>query len=577
MSQLRYIPPYQLGPKHTKKASNDNQKTSVKKKQENIVKNREKLIFDYIVIGTGPAGAVIAKTLSDDKRTSVLVLEAGENNDRDQPIRNSTFALELEEHFFPQYFWQGEGVPLKGLDERSFEWTTGRLLGGGSSINGEQYVRPTSAVLREWERLLGPLWSPQQAISNFKKLEKYNGKTNNPDVHGFNGRIDIRQAPLNPTIMAKKLVSAIERATGFKEILDYNDPKTPLGPFTRWQLYQKLNGQRESSSTAFLSSDIMTSDGRGVNGRKLRVFFKSTALRVLFSKKHAIGVEFLKESKCVRAYASKKVIISAGINSTQLLMLSGIGPAKLLEEKGIPVVFNNPNVGKNLRNHTLNFAVFTTNPHDNPIPLHDPNALFTGGAFLPDPTPGATQNRRGVQLIGTVSNGLLTIVILFLQPKSRGSIQIQSNDPLKIVLANEGFLENPYDLEAVKNIYKIYIKNIAAKLAAIDPAYQLISPTIDVINNDAKLEEFIKQNFGHNHHQQGALRMAPLKRGGVVDHLGQVHGVKDLIVADASIVPFTVDGNTSATAYLIGFTIAQQLLKKQSKMTHNRSHRWIEE
>lgn len=103
-----------------------------------LTQNRKTLIFDYIIIGAGPAGAVTAKTLSDDPNTSVLVLEAGENHDADKPISNATFAPELEMNFFPQYFWQGKGVPLKGLDDRSFEWTTGRLLGGGSSINGEQ-------------------------------------------------------------------------------------------------------------------------------------------------------------------------------------------------------------------------------------------------------------------------------------------------------------------------------------------------------------------------------------------------------------------------------------------------------
>lgn len=525
-------------------------------------RNNKKLTFDYIVVGTGPAGAVIAKTLTDNKKTSVLVLEAGGNNDKDKPIRDSTFAPELEERFFPQYFWQGEGIPQEGLDERSFEWTTGRLSGGGSSINGEQYVRPTSAVFRKWEKLLGPLWSPKQAIPRFKQLEKYNGKTTNPRVHGFKGRIDIRQAPVHPTTMAKKLVSAIEQATGFKEILDYNNPKTPLGPFTRWQLFQKPNGQRESSSTAFLSSDIMSPNGRGIKGRKLRVFYKSTALRVLFHRKRALGVEFLKEGKRVRAYAHKKVIISVGINSAQLLMLSGIGPSKLLKEADIPVIFNNPNVGKGLRNHTLNFATFTTNPNDNSLPPYDPNALYTGGAFLPNPMPGSNKNRRGVQLIGIGSDDKLVIAILFLQPKSRGSIKIQSNDPLQIVLADEGFLDNPADLKAVKNIYRTYIKNIAAKLAAIDRSYRLVSPTLDIINDDAKLEAFIKQNFDHNHHQQGALRMAPLNKGGVVDNRGRVHGVNDLIVADDSIIPFTVDGNTSAPAYLIGFTIAQELLKQ---------------
>ncbi|EJL23916.1 GMC family oxidoreductase [Brevibacillus sp. BC25] len=525
----------------------------------------KKIIFDYIVVGTGPAGSVIAKKLTDDKKTSVLVLEAGENNDRDTPISNSTFALELEELYLPQYFWQGEGVPQEKVNERSFEWTTGRLLGGGTSINTQQYVRPTSAVFQHWEKLLGPLWSPKNATRSFRKMENYNGKTNNKEVHGYKGLIDIRQAPENPTPMSKKLVSAIEKATGFRKILDYNDPKTPLGPFMRWQLFQQPNGRRESASTAFLSSDIMTTAGQGVNGRKLQVFFKSTALRVLFKNKRAIGVEFLKEGKRVRAYTRRKVIISAGINSSQLLMLSGIGPAKMLKDAGIPIVFANPHVGKNLRNHTLNFAEFSANPKDNPLPDDDPNALFTGGAFLPDPTPGSNKTRRAVQLIGIGSKGKLMIAILFLKPKSRGSIKIQSNDPLKIVLADEGYLNNPADLEAVKNCYKVYIKKIAAQLTAIDRSYRLISPTLDIINNNRKLEEFIKNNFDHNHHEQGALRMAPLSKGGVVDSQGQVHGVKDLIVADDSIIPFTVDGNTSAPAYLIGNTIAQQLLKQNSR------------
>ncbi|WP_436406351.1 GMC family oxidoreductase N-terminal domain-containing protein [Brevibacillus brevis] len=213
----------------------------------------------------------------------------------------------------------------------------------------------------------------------------------------------------------------------------------------------------------------MTTAGQGANCRKLQVFFKSTVLRVLFKNKRAIGVEFLKEGKCVRAYSRKKVIISAGINSSQLLMLSGIGPAKMLKDEGIPVVFANPHVGKGLRNHTLNFAEFSANPKDNPLPEDDPNALFTGGAFLPDPTPGSNKTRRAVQLIGIGSKGKLTVAILFLKPKSRGSIKIQSNDPLKIVLA------------------------------------------------------------------------------------------------DDSIIPFTVDGNTSAPAYLIGNTITQQLVKQNAR------------
>lgn len=167
-------------------------------------------------------------------------------------------------------------------------------------------MRPTTAVLREWEQLLGPIWSPDKAIRRFKRLENYNGETDNVEARGFHGRIDIRQAPSEPTPLADKLVLAIEQATGFPSILDYNDPDTPLGPFTRWQLYQKPNGDRESSSTAFLSSDIVTSSGRGKNGRKLTVYYKTTALRVLFDRKRAIGVELLKEGKFIKVYSRKK-------------------------------------------------------------------------------------------------------------------------------------------------------------------------------------------------------------------------------------------------------------------------------
>lgn len=436
----------------------------------------------------------------------------------------------------------------------------GRLLGGGSSINGEQYVRPTPAVLAQWERLLGDLWSPERATETFRRLERYRGQTTNPAVHGTRGRLQIRQAPAQPTAMAKKLVAAIEQATGFKEILDYNDPATPLGPFTRWQLYQDPSDRRVSASTAFLSPDVMTPSGRGVDGRNLLVLFRSTALRVNFQHRRAEGVTFLQDGIAYEARARQKVILSAGINSTQLLLLSGIGPAEQLMAAGVPVLFENPNVGRRLRNHTLNFATFATNPSDRPLPRGDANALYTGGAFLPDPSPGAPSDRRGVQLVGIGSGENLTLAILYLRPKSSGSIRIQSRDPLQIVLADEAFLANPADLESVKRIYKTYIAGIASKLAAIDPAYRLLSPAQEVLADDARLEAFIKENFAHNHHQQGALRMAPLREGGVVDEEGNVYGVQDLVVADASVVPFTVDGNTSAAAFLIGATIAQQLL-----------------
>jgi len=533
---------------------------------KDIIQN-ETIAYDYIIIGSGPAGCVLGKTLSDNKKNSVLLLEAGENDDDDWPIKDSSYPVfEL----YPQYFWQGETAPQEALNNRTFKWTTGRVLGGGSSVNGMLYVRSTLQSLNQWESLLGQEWSSDKITNNYNELEKYNGLITEPNVHGYNGRINIRQTPAEETNMSQKLVRAIEQASGFKTILDYNDPYTPIGPFTRWQLYQKPNGLRESASSAFLSREI-DQKGKGVNGRKLKVQTKSTALRIIFDDKVAIGVEYLKEGKFQYAIATKKIIISAGVNSTQLLILSGIGPGKTLRKHGIPVIYNNPNVGENLVNHTLNFATFTVNPDDISELTKDPYSLYVGGAFLPSPLLNINQEIRRVQLIGNYSNDNLVLMIKDLQPKSRGYITIQNNDPLKTVFVDEKILDNPYDLEVTKAIFKYYIKPIAKKLSKIDSSYKLISPTYEIIDNDQMLEDYILSNMEHNQNQQSSLRMAPIDVGGVVDNHGRVYGVENLIVADCSIIPYTTDGNTAAPSFIIGYTIAKQLLEEEKNQNKHAS------
>lgn len=515
--------------------------------------------FDYIIVGSGPAGCVLAKKLSDERRNSVLLIEAGENNDKDALIKNSTVPLRLHK---AKYFWQGVAAPLKNANMQIFDWSRGRLLGGGSSVNDEQYVRPSHYVLREWERRGGAIWGPEAADYNFAMIENYYGQTKNTDIRRYGGELNIRHAPFIVPVMTQKLVSAMEKSTGFKTIEDYNNPNTPIGPFSRWQLTQNIKGERESASRAFLD-EIVDSHGCGVNGRKLKILYKTTALRIIINdKKEAVGIKFLKEGKCGVAFAHKKVIISAGINSAQLLMLSGIGPYENLRSLNIPVIANNQNVGKSFANHSANSATFSINPEDIQGVLIELEAKYIGGAFLPMPY-DYNSKKRSVQLIGIYLNGMLNLLIVMLSPESRGTIRLQNNDPLKIVYADYDYLEEPVDLENIKKVFRTYIKNIALHLAAIDAHYQLISPSIDIIDNDEMLEKYIKENLDNTYHQQSSIPMGSYSRGGAVDYLGRIYGVNNLIVADCSLIPNTVDGNTQASSYLFGYTIAKELLKEE--------------
>ncbi len=520
------------------------------------------LMFDYIIIGTGPSGAIMAKTLSDNQNVSVLVLEAGENNTREEPIR----ILSSETlRWYPNYFWQGRTVQQQNVNRRLYNWTTGRTLGGGSSVNGGQYVRPTEDFFRAWERQSGPLWSPQNALRFYTQMEAYQGCVYGPFVHGCNGRVNIRVSPDNVPSLNKKFADAIAQATGYPIIQDYNDPETPLGPFTQWALYQNPEGERVSAATAYLSQDIITPEGTGVNGRRLTVLMKTTVLRILINEDNvAVGVEFLREGWQQNAFASRMVILSAGINTSQLLLLSGIGPADRLNRLGIPVRVDNPNVGLNLINHTISAATFTVNPQDLAELRDGPYSLYNGGAFLPLPY-SESPSRRGIQMIGQINGDLLTVLMLNLSPVSRGSITLQNNDPLKITLADYNFLSDRQDLLHIINSFRSYILPIAEVLSDIDPEYRLISPSYEVINDDALLEDYIRSNLEIAYHEQGFNRMAPLPEEGVVNQWAEVYGVGRLLLADSSIIPIPLDCNTSSASYFIGYALANLLLQEEEQ------------
>lgn len=518
---------------------------------------------DFIVVGVGNAGAVMAKKLSDDLKTSVIALHNGKNLTQEPLIKFSknvplTVGAALLGNS-PLYNTTLT-TPQINDDNKQLLCALALPLGGATSINAGAYCRETNSVNAKWESIAGPNWSVARITKLYKELETFNGQTNNPAVHGYHGPIDVRQVQ-NPTKVSQTFNQAIINATGFPYVLDYNDPQTPIGASTKFQYTQNgpNNELRVSSSTAFLNSKVMTPDGNGVNGRKLKILFDAPALRTIWSGNKAIGVEYIQNGITQKVFANKGVIVCAGLNSSAFLMHSGVGPQTLLKSLNIPVTVNNPNVGQGLVDQILNLLFFTSNPKDTPFPSTDP-ATFVQIAWLPDPIGVQTERQFRFATLNPIP-GLSVVLFDLVQPKSRGKIIINSADPLVPPVIDLEIFSNPDDLELYARGMQTYIKNINTAVQK-NPFYQMFFPDPAILNDKNLVIEFLKANCQSNQCFQSHCRMAPLKQGGVVDSTGKVYGTQNLYVADDSIVPFVMDGTPMSTAYLIAANVADLIINK---------------
>lgn len=555
--------------------------------------SRHCLEADVIVIGGGAAGCVLMNQLSENGLYSVLGIEAGANLTSDPAIE----AVGLPAFLLPgtaafKYFWWGwkQTKPQPTLNGRiGSDWITGMTLGGGSSVNGLYYGRGSNAMYARWEEVSGSdNWSLDKILATFHVLENYQGLTILPGARGDRGPVNVLQTPTLSQMTANILLPASQAAfPGIPTVLDYNDPivQNCIDPRAQW-LIDPTGTKRVSSATAFLNSDVMTPEGEGVNGHKLRVIFDSVVVKIVFNKQgRAKKVLFIQDGQLLEAHARKAVVLAGGINSSKLLQLSGIGPKETLKKAGIKPVFINENVGKHLQNHPLIAIFLLANPADNGIPNGAPYAFTINNVYLPV-VGGTSSDPRMLQILFEfIPAGvqapfpLLAIGFELLNPKSEGSVEIQSDNSFQIAAVNDGFYQDPIDLLNMENAIKVYIRDLLEQLALVNPGTPFYKPIPgDPINvviasgfNDAVVESYVRNAtnlVGDGRHFTSHCKMAPLNAGGVVDGDTRVYGTTNCFVTDCSICPVIPDINTTGPAMMIGLRsseILKRVLRKKER------------
>lgn len=525
--------------------------------------------FDYVVVGAGSAGCVVANRLSADPAVSVCLIEAGPKDS--SPLIHMPFGVIglIKEG---KHNWGYNTEPQTALNKRPLYWPRGKTLGGSSSINGMVYIRGHRADYDEWAAAGNKGWSYADLLPIFRAHE-HNERMENA-FHGRGGPLNVADAR-NAMPLSLTFIEA-GKQYGLKANDDFNGA-TQEG-VGLYQVTQK-DGRRWSAARAFLRPVL--------NRPNLTVLTNTQVTRVLFSGKRATGIEAKISGRLERIEAGREVVLCGGaINSPQLLLLSGVGPAAELKRHGIPLVHDLPGVGQNLQDH-LDVTVLI---HDRTkqafgvgfgtIPrllkelftyLVSRRGLFASnfaeaGAFvaLPQDQPG----RPGLQLHflpsflrdhgRTISLGYgCTIHVCQLRPKSRGYVGLRSADPLAAPLIDPNYLSHPDDMRDLVAAVKM-ARGIFAAEAFRDINGGEDSPGA-AATTDEQIIADIRARAETIYHPVGTCKMGsdPLA---VVDASLRVHGVENLRVADASIMPTLIGGNTNAPSMVIGEKAARAIL-----------------